>query len=183
MNLDSFKNKTFLITGATGLIGSHIANAYHKQHLVDVLVARFSYLYSKHPAKTAFYEFINKALAGENIVMNKSGLSRRDNIFVEDAVVGLLHLCNKGKVGEVYNISSDGDMGNYAAVDEMAELIVKNANKLISDSHVKVTFKEQGQVREEGLRLSNKKKKATGWAISTSIEDGIYKTMKEYLKK
>lgn len=162
-----------------------IANAYHKQHLVDVLVVRFSYVYgySKHPAKTAFYEFINKALAGENIVMNKSGLSRRDNIFVEDAVDGLLHLCNKGKVGEVYNISSDGDMGNYAAVDEMAELIAKNANKLISDSHVKVTFKEQGQERKEGLRLSNKKIKATGWAISTSIEDGIYKTMKEYLKK
>ena len=66
---------------------------------------------------------------------------------------------------------------------EMAELIAKNANKLISDSHVKVTFKEQGQERKEGLRLSNKKIKATGWAISTSIEDGIYKTMKEYLKK
>ena len=48
---------------------------------------------------------------------------------------------------------------------------------------MKVTFKEQGQERKEGLRLSNKKIKATGWAISTSIEDGIYKTMKEYLKK
>lgn len=161
-----------------------IANAYHKQHQVEVLIARFSYVYgySKHPAKTAFYEFINRALAGENIVMNKSGLSRRDNIYVEDAVDGLLHLCQVGKDGEVYNISSNGDKGNYAAVDEMADIIAKNAKKLIAGSDVKVTFKEQGNERVEGLRLSNEKIKATGWAITNSIEDGIYKTMKEYLK-
>lgn len=162
-----------------------IANAYHKQYQVDVLVVRFSYVYgfSKHPAKTAFYEFINKALAGEDIVMNKSGLSRRDNIYVEDAVDGLLHLCQDGKEGEVYNISSNGDEGNYAAVDEMAGIIAQNANKLVANSRVKVTFKEQGQNRKGGLRLSNEKIKETGWSISTSLEDGIYKTMKEYLKK
>lgn len=162
-----------------------IANAYHKQYQVDVLIARFSYVYgySKYPAKTAFYEFINKALAGEDIVMNKSGLSRRDNVYVEDAVDGLLHLCQNGENGEVYNVSSNGDEGNYAAVDEMAEIIALNAHKLIPDSHVKVTFKEQGQERKEGLRLSNEKIKETGWSISTSLENGIYKTMKEYLKK
>ena len=161
-----------------------IANAYHKQYQVDVLIARFSYVYgySKNAAKTAFYEFINKALSGENIVMNKSGLSRRDNIYVEDAVGGLLHLCEQGFSGDVFNVSSNGDMGNYAAVDEMAQIIAKNANKLLNDAHVKVEFKEENHERKEGLRLSNEKIKSTGWAISTSIEEGIYKTMKAYLK-
>ena len=161
-----------------------IANAYHKQYNVDVLIARFSYVYgySKNAAKTAFYEFINRALAGEDIVMNKSGLSRRDNIYVEDAVDGLLYLCNKGINGDVFNISSNGDKGNYAAVDEMAQIIAKDANRLIDNASVSVKFKEQGAERKEGLRLSNDKIKATGWTVSTSIEDGIYKTMKEYLK-
>lgn len=161
-----------------------IANAYHKQYQVDVLIARFSYVYgySKNAAKTAFYEFINKALSGENIVMNKSGLSRRDNIYVEDAVDGLLHLCEQGFSGDVFNVSSNGDMGNYAAVDEMAQIIAMNANKLLNDTHVKVEFKEENHERKEGLRLSNEKIKSTGWAISTSIEEGIYKTMKAYLK-
>lgn len=161
-----------------------IANAYHKQYQVDVLIARFSYVYgySKNAAKTAFYEFINKALSGENIVMNKSGLSRRDNIYVEDAVDGLLHLCEQGFNGDVFNVSSNGNMGNYAAVDEMAQIIAMNANKLLNDAHVKVEFKEENHERKEGLRLSNEKIKSTGWAISTSIEEGIYKTMKAYLK-
>lgn len=161
-----------------------IANAYHKQYQVDVLIARFSYVYgySKNAAKTAFYEFINKALSGENIVMNKSGLSRRDNIYVEDAVDGLLHLCEQGFSGDVFNVSSNGDMGNYAAVDEMAQIIAMNANKLLNDTHVNVEFKEENHERKEGLRLSNEKIKSTGWAISTSIDEGIYKTMKTYLK-
>lgn len=161
-----------------------IANAYHKQYQVDVLIARFSYVYgySKNAAKTAFYEFINKALSGKNIVMNKSGLSRRDNIYVEDAVDGLLHLCEQGLSGDVFNVSSNGDMGNYAAVDEMAQIIAMNANKLLNDTHVNVEFKEENHERKEGLRLSNEKIKSTGWAISTSIEEGIYKTMKAYLK-
>lgn len=161
-----------------------IANAYHKQYQVDVLIARFSYVYgySKNAAKTAFYEFINKALSGENIIMNKSGLSRRDNIYVEDAVGGLLHLCEQGFSGDVFNVSSNGDMGNYAAVDEMAQIIAMNANKLLNEAHVKVEFKEENHEKKEGLRLSNEKIKSTGWAISTSIEEGIYKTMKAYLK-
>ena len=161
-----------------------IANAYHKQYQVDVLIARFSYVYgySKNAAKTAFYEFINKALSSENIVMNKSGLSRRDNIYVEDAVGGLLHLCEQGFSGDVFNVSSNGDMGNYAAVDEMAQIIAMNANKLLNDTHVNVEFKEENHERKEGLRLSNEKIKSTGWAISTSIDEGIYKTMKAYLK-
>lgn len=161
-----------------------VANAYHKQYQVDVLIARFSYVYgySKNAAKTAFYEFINKALSGENIVMNKSGLSRRDNIYVEDAVGGLLHLCEQGVSGDVFNVSSNGDMGNYAAVDEMAQIIAINANKLRCDARVMVEFKKESHERKEGLRLSNEKIKSTGWAISTSIEEGIYKTMKAYLK-
>lgn len=161
-----------------------IANAYHKQYQVDVLIARFSYVYgySKNAAKTAFYEFINKALSGENIVMNKSGLSRRDNIYVDDAVDGLLHLCELGISGDVFNISSNGDKGNYAAVDEMAQIIALNANKLLKDSSVKVEFKEENHERKEGLKLSNEKLKSTGWTISTSIEEGIYQTMKAYLK-
>lgn len=160
-----------------------IANAYHKQYGVDTLITRFSYVYgySKNAAKTSFYEFINRALAGENIVMNKSGLPRRDNIYVDDAVDGLLHLCEQEISGDVFNVSSNGDLGNYAAVDEMAEIIAKNANKLIDNSTVKVEFKENSHDRKEGLRLSNDKIKSTGWVLSNSLEDGIYKTMKQYL--
>ena len=157
-----------------------IADAYHHQHGVDVLIARFSYLYgySKNTAKTAFYEFIFKALNGQNIELNKSGLPRRDNIYIDDAVDALFHLCKIGANGETFNISSFGDEGNYAAIDEIAEVIAKVANKLNPENNIRVLYKSEGGERAEGLCLNNEKLKNTNWKIKTSLVDGIEKTMK-----
>lgn len=161
-----------------------IANAYHKQYGIDVLIARFSYLYgySKNPAKTAFYEFILKALNGDNIELNKSGLPRRDNIYVDDAVDGLLHLCEIGANGETYNVSSNNDSGNYAAIDEIAESIVRVANEMY-DTNIKVIYKSIGSTRLEGLRLNNEKLVSTGWVIKNSLDEGIKQTLIKYKEK
>lgn len=161
-----------------------VANAYHKQYHIDTLIVRFSYVYgySANPAKTAFFEFINKALKGENIEMNNSGLPRRDNIYVDDAVEGLLHLCSYGLSGETYNISSNGDLGNYAAMDEIAEFIALGVNK-VNGTNINVMYKTEDCVRKEGLRLDNTKAKSTGWMIKNSLENGIMQTLLKYMKQ
>lgn len=158
-----------------------IANAYHKQYDVDTIIARFSYVYgySANPSKTAFYEFINKAMSGEDLTLNKSGLPRRDNIYVDDAVRGLLHLCEIGASGETYNISSNADLGNYAAIDEIAKSIVREANK-INGTNIKVIYKSDGGERPEGLRLDNSKMKSTDWKVMTTLDEGIERTLLNY---
>lgn len=160
-----------------------IANAYHKQFDVDTIIARFSYVYgySANPARTAFYEFINKAMNGEDLTLNKSGLPRRDNIYVDDAVEGLLHLCEIGASGDTFNISSNGDLENYAAIDEIAESVVQNANK-INGTNIKVTYKSDGGERLEGLRLDNTKLKSTNWGVKNSLGNGIEQTLLKYKK-
>lgn len=158
-----------------------IANAYHKQFNVDMIIVRFSYVYgySANPAKTAFYEFINKAMNGEDLTLNKSNLPRRDNIYVDDAVRGLLHLCEFGTSGDTYNISSNGDLDNYAAIDEIAESIVRGANK-INGTNIKVIYKSDERGRLEGLRLDNTKIKSTNWRIMNALDDGIIQTLLNY---
>lgn len=159
-----------------------IANAYHKQFNIDIIIARFSYVYgySINPAKTAFYEFINKAMNGEDLTLNKSNLPRRDNIYVDDAVRGLLHLCEFGTSGDTYNISSNGDLDNYAAIDEIAESIVRGANK-INGTTIKVIYKSDERERLEGLRLDNTKIKSTNWRIMNALDDGIIQTLLNYI--
>jgi len=159
-----------------------IAKAYHKQYGIDVLIARFSYLYgySVNPARTAFYEFICKALHGGDIIMNKSGLPRRDNIYVDDAVEALFHLCQTGSSGEAFNISSCGEGGNFASIDEIAEIIAHEANVLFPQQNVRVTYLSKSAKRLGGIRLNNAKLKATGWKLSTSLEEGIRTTLKQY---
>lgn len=160
-----------------------IARAYAKQYDVQVFIARFSYLYgySKQAPNTAFYEFINNSLHGEGLLLNSDGAPKRDNIYVDDAVNGLLCLIEKGIAGESYNISSGGDLNNYAAIDEIAEAISKAANKNIIGSKISVSFREHSEERKPGIVLDNGKLKALGWRIENSLEEGVNKTFISYI--
>ena len=61
-----------------------IARAYGKQYGIDIVIARLSTVYGDTciVPDTAFYEFINKALKRESIIVNSSSAPRRDNIYI-----------------------------------------------------------------------------------------------------
>ena len=157
-----------------------MARAYGCQFGIDVRIVRFGYVYG-HCAvtpKTAFYEFVAKAIRGEDLVFNKSGFARRDNIYIDDAVSGLLCVCEKGVSGEAYNVSACSDGGNYAAIDEMAELIAAAVNGRVN-SPIKVVVAPCDQ-RAAGVRLDNSKLKTLGWRIEHSLPDGISRVVESY---
>lgn len=157
-----------------------IARAYAKQYGIDVVIARFSTVYgpTKNIPDTAFYNFIRNALAGEDITINGVGLPRRDNIYVDDAVEGVILVAEKGVCGEAYNVSSNETLGNYMAVDEIAKLICVTANRHNgSNSQVYVPASE---TRTPGLIMNNSKLSQLGWQMKYSINDGIILTMRDY---
>lgn len=153
-----------------------IAKAYSKQYGVDTVIARFSTVYgpTKNVPDTAFYEFIKKAIKGDDIVLNGVGLPRRDNIYIDDAIEGLLLVALKSMKGESYNISSNGDKGNFVAVDELAQIIANECNRSGAKPMV---FLKPFTDRKPGLRLDNKKIKGLGWNVKISILEGISKTI------
>lgn len=160
-----------------------IANAYTKQYGVDIVKARFSTVYgfTRFIPETAFFEFIKCGIDGRDIVMQSCNSPHRDNIYVEDAVDAVLLLCEKGVAGESYNVSSNGDLRNFAAVDEIAGVIADVSNKFFyrdEKSAIKVSFlNEFTGNRKAGIRLNNDKLKALGWSIKISLEGGIRKTL------
>lgn len=160
-----------------------LANAYYIQYGVEIVIARIGYVYgyTKMQPDTAFYEFIKKAISGENVVMNNSGMGRRDNIYVEDVVDGLMMIAQNGKLGEAYNISSNGEGNNFRAMDEIAEIIVSNVNNLKQDTEIKLCVKPFEGERKPGLMLNNTKLKSLGWKLNYNLEDGIRETIKCYL--
>lgn len=161
-----------------------IAQAYVRQYKVDAVIARFStvYGYTKNIPNTAFFEFIKKALVGEDIILNGVGMPRRDNIYVDDAVNGLLILAEKGIPAEAYNISSCGDMENFAAVDEIAECIAEEVSKVTGNKQVQV-IKKKFSSRNPGLMLSNEKLKALGWVVRSSHAEGLKRTIINIISK
>lgn len=153
-----------------------VARAYARQRGVDVRIARFGYVYGPCPVPqdNAFYDFVRLAREGRDLVFRSSGFPRRDNIYVDDAVDGLLCVCARGAVGEAYNISSGGALGNYAAIDEIAMRIADAANAGGRRS-VKVAV-QAAVARAPGIVLDNAKLRALGWDVATSLEDGVRKT-------
>lgn len=160
-----------------------MAKSYSKQYNIDTVIARFStvYGYTKNIPNTAFFEFINKALTGQDIVLNGSGMPRRDNIYVDDAVDGLLLIAENGKSGESYNVSSNGDKSNYLAVDEIAEQIAAATSSLTGKPAVNVIKPSSDKKRKPGLRLSNDKIRAMGWEVQTLHQDGLIQTISKMI--
>lgn len=160
-----------------------IAQAYKRQYDVDFVIARLSTVYGNTTIKpkTAFFEFLKKAIDREDIELNTIGLARRDNIYIDDAVRGLLAICAKGISGESYNVSSGGKLGNFAAVDEIAEVITEQANNIYCDCNkIKVIFagpSTNNVSRRPGLILDNTKLEDLGWELQTSLANGIKKTI------
>lgn len=156
-----------------------IAQSYRRQYGIDIVIARFStvYGYCKNIPNTAFFEFIHKALAGEDIILNGSGMPRRDNIYVDDAVEGLVVMAERGISGEAYNISSNGDLGNFAAIDEIAEQIAEATSTNYGNKPVSIIKPPYNGERKPGLILSNEKLKALRWQTSTKHIEGLEKTV------
>lgn len=160
------------------------ARAYAMQYAVDAVIVRigYAYGYSASMPRTAFYEFVNSALSGNDLVLQSSGMSRRDNIYVDDVISGILLVAKKGLTGEAYNISSNGEKENYKAIDEIAEMIVSAANALGTTPKIKVFMSSCEDERKPGLMLDNGKIKDLGWSVTVSIKDGIDSTLKAYVK-
>lgn len=159
-----------------------LARAYYHQYGVDVVIARFSYVfgYSKYYPNSAIFSFIQKALNGEDIVINGINFQRRDNIYVEDAICMLLNVSKYGIPCEAYNISSGGKNNNYKSIDEIAQEIVNISNKLTRFS-VKCIKKEfDDKDRQFGIVMNNSKSLAIGDVSIHDLTDALSLSISRY---
>lgn len=161
-----------------------LGKSYSKQYGVDVVIARFSYVYgfTKYYPNTAFFNFIKKALSGEDIILNGTSFARRDNIYVKDAIKFLLLVAMYGESSQSYNISSMNQGGNFAAIDEIAEKIVNAANE-ITGKYSKVEKKEFTESsRFGGIILDNAKilNLLQSSKSITTLQQGIFETVKTF---
>lgn len=162
-----------------------IVNGYCKQYGIDAVISRFSWVYgnAKYRPRQALFDFIESALKGENIIIRNSNTPKRDNIFIKDAIAGLLTVAVKGKAGEAYNISSNGEHGNFASADEIAKIIANIVNRdIYRKDRVHVTYETPPSVREGGVIMDNTKLKGLGWNLHTNIENGLYELIQEVKK-
>ena len=165
-----------------------LALSYARQFEVNINICRLSTVYgfTMNMTDSAFYNFINDSLLGKDLIIKNKNLPRRDNIYVDDAITGLLKVAFYGAPNEIYNISSNKELNNFLALDEIAKIIIELSNQLYGSSSKKINlifdnFKKP--IRKPGIILDNSKLKKLGWTLKTDSYEGIKKTIKLFMKK
>ncbi len=159
-----------------------MAQAWWQEEGLPCIIVRFSYVYGPtiNVPKTAFYEFVQDILANKDITMHNSSLPRRDNIYVDDAVNGLVTAALNGTNGEAYNISSNGELDNFAAIDEMAQSLVEIQNQTHA-AKVALYYKNgSSRKRMPGICVNNDKLKQLGWQVQIGLRSGCQRTLNFY---
>lgn len=99
-----------------------IALSFFKTFNLPVLITRSSNNFGPYQFPEKIIPlFISNIIEGKHIPVYGQGKNIRDWIFVEDNCLGIDLVLHKGKMGEIYNISSDNSLDNLS----LARLILR----------------------------------------------------------
>jgi dTDP-glucose 4,6-dehydratase len=119
--------------------------------------------------------FITNALDDKELPIYGDGLYVRDWIYVEDHCKAIDFVLHKGKIGEVYNISSHMEKTNL----EITRVILKNLEK--PSSLIKHVKDRPAHDRRYALN-ANKIRENLGWKPEVTFEQGMKLTIDWYIK-
>lgn len=153
-----------------------LCRSYVSEYGVDAVIARLGYIYG--PSMTAednkvIAQFINKAIAGENIVLKSKGEQLRSYCYVSDAVAGIFCILARGERGRAYNVAN---RISTAAISEIARLAACQTNTEVvfelPDELERIgSSKPQNAVLDESALIS------LGWNGAYTMERGFARTV------
>jgi len=120
--------------------------------------------------------FITSCLLNESITVHGDGAAARDFMYVDDHCVALdrlMHAKLSDVQGEVVNLGT----GKHISVLELARSIKQMMPK--SSSEIVMVGDRPGQVFRHTC-CAEKAKRLLGWLPTTSLEDGLEKTIQWY---
>lgn len=156
--------------------GEALCQAYKSQKDLNVAIARITRTYGPTMAMSdtkALSQFLNKAIAGEDIVLKSDGTQYYSYTYMADAVSGLLCVLLSGENGEAYNIA---DENSDIQLKELANIIAEmNGKKVVFEMPDEIEAK--GYSKATKARLCGNKVRQIGWIPQYSINEGLKRTI------
>lgn len=150
-----------------------LCQSYKQQYGIAVKIVRFARVFGadKKLDTKAMSQFMDKAVAGENIVLKSKGNQKFSYCYVTDAASGLLKVLMDGKNGEAYNVSDEDEgltLGGYA--EYMAALAGKCVEFQIEN--------DIAASKSSYALLDCSKLKGLGWKPIYTVREGLERTYK-----
>jgi nucleoside-diphosphate-sugar epimerase len=169
------------VYGANKRAGEMYCEVYERTQDVSTTAVRLTNVYGPRAQLSnsnygVIQQFIRAAIEGEELTVFEPGTMRRDFVYIDDVVSGLLALGqNDDVVGERYLIGS----GTATTIRQLAESITSVAK---SGTVELVPWPEEwdsirvGDIESEPSKLQSN----TGWEPRTRLEEGLKMTIDYY---
>lgn len=148
--------------------------AYWTTYKTPVLITRGSNTYGprQYPEKLIPL-FVTNLIDDQSVPVYGDGLQIRDWLHAEDHARGILHVLERGELGNVYNIGG----GNPRTNIEITRMLLDGCGRSF-DSHVRHVADREGHDRRYAINCA--KAHALGWRPQVPFEQGLRDTIEWY---
>jgi len=150
--------------------------AYNKTYQLDVIITRCTNNFGpyQHPEKL-IPKTIIRSLRNMPVPLYGSGKNIRDWIYVIDHCEALALVLEKGKSGEIYNISAENELPNIEIVRRILRILNKPENF--------VTFVDDRPGHDFRYSLNSSKIRGElGWKPKFTLDEALRETVSWYIK-
>lgn len=151
--------------------------AFTKQYGLETVSVRPSHTFGPTATKSdnrAHTQFINRGLAGEDIILNSAGSQMRSYTYVADTASAILTVLTSGKIGEAYNVANPASRATVA--DFAREVARQTGTKVVFAEPDAVAAAERTPIAKQVL--SSRKLEDIGWKGQYTLEEGIAETLR-----
>jgi|TARA_B110000483_G_scaffold216395_1_gene267861 dTDP-glucose 4,6-dehydratase len=132
-------------------------NSYKKSYNLKTIILRCNNVFglNQYPEKV-IPKFIKQINENKKITIHGKGESIRDFIYVDDVTEAILVIINKGKIGEIYNISGEIKI----SIIDLAKLIIKK-----EDYENYIEYVDDRPFNDKRYEINSDKLKNLGWKV------------------
>jgi dTDP-glucose 4,6-dehydratase len=145
--------------------------AYWTTYKTPVLITRGSNTYGpyQYPEKLIPL-FISNLIDGDFVPVYGDGLQIRDWLHVDDHARGIMHVLDRGQLGNIYNVGGGNPRTNLEITQRLLDACGRSA-----ETHVKHVADRAGHDRRYAIDTA--KARAIGWTPQVEFEAGLQATI------
>lgn len=156
-----------------------ICHSYIESFNMPIITTRSNNIFgpNQYPDKV-IPKFIQLLMENKKLTIHGNGCQIRGFLYTKDVCKAFETILNKGKIGEIYNISSPYE---YSVIDIAKMLIEKVKNTKNYDEWI--TYVEDRPFNDQRYFINDSKLKDLGWKIEYSFEKALDETIEHYVSK
>ena len=161
---------------ATKAAAEMLVNSYCYSFKIPVIIIRSNNIYGgRQFEEKVIPKFITQILKNEKITIQGDGSNKRSFLYIDDLIQAIELILMKGKIGNIYNISSSDEISIMDLAKNLLK-IIKNIDN-IDDN---IMYIEDRKYNDKRYYICDKKLKELGWTKTTDLNDGLKKTIEWY---